>query len=82
MIIVTWGPLTRPLLTFAHALARLYPYLYIETSSYRFSEDGGLLSYCHRRSKKKFGFSEATINFYSSRIRLEMDATILGPQWR
>ena len=30
-----WGPLTKPLITSVHALARLYLYLYIETSSYR-----------------------------------------------
>ena len=62
----------------AHALARLYPYLYIETLSYRFSEDGRLLSYCHRRSKK-IGLSEATVLLFKNQIG---DGYYYRPLWR
>ena len=75
-----WGLLTKPLITSVHVCAcACTPYLYIETSSYIFSEDGRLLSYCHRRSKKKFGFSDATVLFFKNQIG---DGYYYRPQWR
>ena len=75
-----WGPLTKPIITSVHACACACTVVSdIETSNYRFSEDGRLLSYRHRRVKKKFGFSEAIVLFFKNQIG---EGYYYRPQWR